>query len=1312
MKPTQEELIERCADANVPATPPAVVHEHLTRLEDRYFEQFDVDAICAHLKGVSELSKTNPVELQIHRSNTGRIECTIFAFDYPFEFSIITGILSSSGFQIHSGSIFTYSKAREKRSSQPRRQRRTARRPNAEEIQNRLLRRRRIIDNFVGALPAEAIYGVWYDEISEKMREVFTLLERQSAESLTLARQKVNEWVARRLSQLKLDSMSVLFPMRIDVDNEGDRCTRLKVQSEDTPFFLYAFSTALSLRDISIEHVKIQTSRRRIEDEFEFVDSKGGKKLDEKTLADVKLSLLLTKQFTYFLSNAPNPYVAIERFEKLIEDILGAPEQDRLVDLVSNPRIMQDLARLLGTSDYIWEDFIRLQYENLLPLLAPHLDGKSFCPPLETINERLEQSLEGSSSYEEDRRILNDFKDNEIFLIDLDHILSPEYDFRKLSEGLTILAESVVNTAFRQSFRRLARQYGTPKTVAGLDARYALLGLGKLGGQALGYASDIEFIFVYSDSGRTSGDGGARDSDSGTAGSASSLEAKANSDRSATSAAQGKIITNTEFFEYLVKNAVGMIEAKREGIFHIDLRLRPFGNDGPLACSLETFCDYYAQKGSAHSYEKLALVRLRCFGGDTAFGATIERLRDKMIYSSSSIDLKGLQLLREKQLAEKTQPGRLNAKFSPGALVDLEYAVQILQVLHGEESILLRTPSIHKALDGLVNAGVIKTQEAEQLVSSYHFLRRLINGLRMLRGSAQDLFLPPQASDEFRHLARRIGYVQSSDVGPETELRIDFETSTAAVRVFIERHFGQESLPKQTPRNVADLVLTEASLTQDYETALRKSGFRELRRAFTNLKALAGSDERRLVFARLAILACDILAREADPDRALNNWERFVQAIEQSESDAPKIHFQLLLSQPMRLEILLGLFATSQFLSNTLILHPQFFDWVTEPKNLHTVRSLEEIKTELRAISGTSKNREEWQDRIRTFRKREILRIGMKDISLGKPTPEIFEELTNLAEGITAVDLERVWAKMESEFSYRVMEYSNRFCILAFGKLGGRELNYSSDIDLLGLYAESSPPKVDVKSLYNRVLEQLRADLASHTREGYAYRVDFRLRPYGKSGMLAYSQRSLLNYYQRNAAIWEIQALLKMRPVAGNLQVGADFLERVKGVFSQVIPASKVTASIVELRRKAIKASGQSLIGDINVKNGPGGIRDIEFLIQGLQLINASGNPQLVCGNTLKALKELSRLNLVTEVLAKQLEEDYLLLRKVEHYLQIWEDQQIHSLPRQATELDSLAKRILGYNYNSEHLLKIINDCLQRVQNACAEYLYNGIPGT
>jgi glutamate-ammonia-ligase adenylyltransferase len=1146
-------------------------------------------------------------------------------------------------------------------------------------LQNRFLRRRRIIDTFVGSLPPEVIYEVWLSEINTRMVEVFTLLESQSEQALTLAKQKVNEWVADRLSRLKLDSMSVLFPMRIDVDNREDRCTRLKVRSEDTPFFLYAFSTALSLREISIEHVKIQTSHNRIEDEFEFVDSKNGKKLDESTLDDVKLSLLLTKQFTYFLSNAPNPYNAIERFEKLIEDILDTPEQDRLVDLVSNPRIMEDLARLLGTSDYIWEDFIRLQYENLLPLLSPHLGDKSFCPAPETIDHRLNQALEKSAGYEDDRRILNEFKDNEIFLIDLDHILSPEYDFRKLSERLTILAERVVNTAFSRSFDRLARRFGRPKTVAGFDARYALLGLGKLGGQALGYASDIEFIFVYSDNGSTDREG--RGSQS---------------------------ISNAEFFEYLVKEAVGMIEAKREGIFHIDLRLRPYGNDGPLACSLETFCDYYGPEGPAHSYEKLSLVRLRCFGGDANFGATLERLRDKMIYASSSIDLKALQLLRERQLAEKTQPGKLNAKFSPGALVDLEYAVQILQVLHGEDQAPLRTPSIHKALDGLVNAGVIKTQEASSLVGAYHFLRRLINGLRMLRGSAQDLFLPPQNSDEFRHLARRIGYVPSGDVAPETELHIDFETSTAAVRVFVENHFGPESLPDQTPRNVADIVLTEAAWTLDYESVLRKSGFGEPQRAFTNLKLLAGKGEVVPLFARLAILACDILARVADPDQALNNWERFVRGIESSNDDAPKEHYQLLLSQPKRLEILLELFSASQFLSNSLIHHPQFLDWVTEPRNLHAVRGLEEIKTELRSLSSSCLDRDEWLNGIRRFRKREILRIGLKDIILGKPTQEIFTELSNLAEGVTAIALERIWNEREEDLASGGTDHAGRFCILAFGKLGGRELNYSSDIDLLGIYrGEDGRDR-----LYSRVLEQLRADLASHTSEGYAYRVDFRLRPYGQSGVLTYSHRNLLSYYRRDAAIWEIQALLKMRPVAGNLQVGEAFLGEIREIFLREIPASDVIDSILDLRRKAIKASEESLIGGIDIKNGPGGLRDIEFLVQGLQLIHAPKYPHLINGNTLEALEALSSLKLVDRETAKLLEEDYLFLRRVEHHLQIWEDQQIHSLPRQAAELDALARRMLGYDSDSQRLLQLIDSCTTRIQKACNERLYNGASGS
>ena len=262
-------------------------------------------------------------------------------------------------------------------------------------------------------------------------------------------------------------------------------------------------------------------------------------------------------------------------------------------------------------------------------------------------------------------------------------------------------------------------------------------------------------------------------------------------------------------------------------------------------------------------------MRLRAIGGDAGFGATLERLRDRMVYSPDSIHLDDLRSLREKQLAEKTQGGGPNSKFSRGALVDLEYAVQMLQVMHGGDNPRLRTPSVHEALDRLAEGGFIRRQEAEALVSAYRFLRSLINALRMLRGSARDLFLPARDSIEFSHLARRMGYSRRGSLPPETSLSLDFETATANVRAFVERYFGQSTLPGHGIGNVADLVLADAPDPSTARPLLGELGFADAD-ARAGEPALAG---RHPAPAAPAVRApCDPRLRRPLAHRRRRTW--------------------------------------------------------------------------------------------------------------------------------------------------------------------------------------------------------------------------------------------------------------------------------------------------------------------------------------------------------------------------------------------------------------------------------------------------------
>ena len=1244
-----------------------LIIEHASRLDEHYFNTFEEKEIYAHLKAIQNLNSGAPVEIICEQDaeNKAGISCTVIGHDFPAVFSLISGILSSLNFKISSGSIFTYKKDTGNKTSRDLHITRSSRALKSH------IKKRIIIDCFNGSLADNFSY-VWINELKSRLNEIFLLLEKGDAGSVELAKAKVNEQVSVRISDIE-EQHRVFYPVKIEIDNKNKNFTWLKVFSEDTPFFLYTFSTALSLQNISIEGVEIKTVGKQVIDEFRIADSAGNKIENREILDRIKFSVLLTKQFTYFIGNAPDPYTALSRFEILTNDIISLPEKDNWKDMLSDPHLMKDLARLLGASDFIWEDFVRLQYETILPLMRP--EGRTdIMMPAETIKSRLDGEIYAAKNRDEQRKILNEFKDREIFRIDLNHILNPGMDIRSLSGHLTVLADCVVNKAFELSYKYLSTIHGEPLTVAGLAAKHCILGLGKFGGRAIGYASDIELLFVYSDSGKTNGE---------------------------------KQIDNSLFFELLVKEVIGFISAKKEGIFDLDLRLRPYGKKGNLACSLDTFCKYYGPGGEAHSYEKLALVRMRPVGGDREFGEQLKRLRNEFIYFTKNIDIDELNELRAKQFAEKSETGKINAKFSQGALVDIEYAVQILQVTYGKDFPELRTSKIHDALSSLAQLNILKRDECEQITGAYDFFRKLINGLRMLRGSAKDLFLPEIDSIEYAHLARRIGYKRKNDLTAAQMLHIEFDTRSAVVRAFIDRHFGKDMLPGEKTGNVADLIISDDIADSLKTKILKIYGFKNPDRAFVNIKKLAGKPGVMETFTGLAILATDILRHKPDPDMALNNWERFISVIPD-----PADHYSEMLSQPKKLDILLNIFSTSQFLSDTLIQNPGFLEWVITPENLYKSLTRNDIENELKELYKKSDSHGEWLVKIRLLKKREILRIGTRDVCLAIPLENIVNDLSVLAESFIEIAAQkRIYLIINEKKTIKnTKQILQGFSIFAFGKLGGNELNYSSDIDLMLLYSGEiqngiSPDENEIKLFYSDLLEGITADLSSHSKEGYAFRVDLRLRPYGNSGSLVYSYNEAMQYYVKNASVWEIQALLKLRCVAGNVEAGENFLKSLHNILNKRLEGARITESIRKLRETAIREKSKSILANIDVKNGTGGIRDIEFMVQGLQLINIAAYPQLIEGNTLKALDRLTEARILEPITAKTLASDYIFMRRLEHFLQLYEDRQVHSLPRNPELLEAVAKRIMGINTTSEQFLDTLQSYRKRIRDAYDNYL-------
>jgi glutamate-ammonia-ligase adenylyltransferase len=253
----------------------------------------------------------------------------------------------------------------------------------------------------------------------------------------------------------------------------------------------------------------------------------------------------------------------------------------------------------------------------------------------------------------------------------------------------------------------------------------SVCGLGKCGGRELGFASDIELMFVYAGNGQTTGP---------------------------------RVITTAEFYDKLVQEFNRAIKARQEGIFELDLRLRPYGRAGSMAVSLDSFRRYFGPDGDAWPYERQALVKLRPIAGDADFGAEVVRRRDELIYTGQPFDAAAMRGMRERQVRHLVSAGAINAKFSPGGLVDVEYLVQGLQITHGHRHPDLRLPNTSETMKALLAAGILSDEPYTQLSEAHIFLRRLINALRMVRGNAKDLTVPPANSDEFAFLARRLGY--------------------------------------------------------------------------------------------------------------------------------------------------------------------------------------------------------------------------------------------------------------------------------------------------------------------------------------------------------------------------------------------------------------------------------------------------------------------------------------------------------------------------------------------------------------------------
>jgi glutamate-ammonia-ligase adenylyltransferase len=463
--------------------------------------------------------------------------------------------------------------------------------------------------------------------------------------------------------------------------------------------------------------------------------------------------------------------------------------------------------------------------------------------------------------------------------------------------------------------------------------------------------------------------------------------------------------------------------------------------------------------------------------------------------------------------------------------------------------------------------------------------------------------------------------------------------------------------------------------------ALSRLGFHDPVAAGQHLEQLL-----RLTHAReLRALLPDLLARLADsaePDRALVRFERFARA----HKGQPPLPV-LLRQRPRVLELLAAVFGASPFLAETLIRHPGWLDSLSEPELLTQRRTKLGIESDLQQAVRRAETPEAGLLELRLFKRRELLEIAARDLLRMATVDETLLSLSDLGEALIQsafIQSERAQRRHDGLDHARPAPAGSGFTVLGLGKLGGGELNFSSDVDLIYLYSTdrgrmARSPKAPSRADFSlHLARRVTAALAETTSEGAVYRVDLRLRPEGRSGPVAGSLRSFQEYYRTRGATWERLALLKAWPVAGDRELGALFLQRVRPfVFGRPFGAEAVR-EVLRIKHGLDRRSAQLGESERDVKLGIGGIREIELIVQALQVVHGRRLSSLHVRGTLRALTVLREARLVPEPEGDALKRAYLFLRDVENKLQMVADAQVHALPRGHEELRACARR-LGY---------------------------------
>ena len=892
--------------------------------------------------------------------------------------------------------------------------------------------------------------------------------------------------------------------------------------------------------------------------------------------------------------------------EKDGERIKSCLEQ---LDLTTLPaQIRKNLIKVLACSNFVcqWGQKNPVIFNELV---NNHSLQKSFSPQM--LKKKLETQAATAPDIESLGKILRQTRHEQlVHLAWLD--ICGRATLQATIMALSDLADNCIKIAYTKLFDKLATEFGKPVNDAGEPQSMVVIAMGKLGGQELNFSSDVDLIFAYSDDGETQG--GSRS------------------------------LTNHEFFTRLGQQLINLLDQKTADgfVFRVDMRLRPFGQSGALALSFDALENYYQTHG--REWERYAMIKARLLTGEKDHQKLLANILKPFVYrryldfnvyeSLRSMKQMIIQEIRRKDINN-------NVKLGAGGIREIEFISQTFQLIRGGRHPIFQNPHLLPTLKQLEKTGVLPDYTCVELRNAYVFLRNTEHRLQQF-DDQQTHDLPTDKVSQSR-LAFSMEYESWTTFSQKLEYH----------RKNVSEHFDSVFVAPQKATDVDsdnDFFSVWANTDPDdhARTILSDAGYQHPDATLKALAALQKSSRYRTMgshtqLSQLMPLLLSAISKQSQPDETLLRIIKFIEQILQRST-----YIALLLEFPMALSQLVKLCAASSLIADALTKHPILLDELLDPRTLYSPPDKNLLEQELTQQLDIldDDDLENQMETLRLFKQVNVLRVAAADIVDALPLTKVSTHLTWIAEVILKQVLLIAWNDLASKHGVPLCSIKDQvtepgFAIVAYGKLGGKELGYGSDLDLVFLHcaADDSAMTTGSKSIavpvfFARLGQRIIHLVNTLTQSGVLYEVDMRLRPSGSSGLLVSHINTFSDYQSNKAWTWEHQALVRARAVVGDENVAKAFTEIRHNILTQTRNNDSLQNDVREMREKMRKSNDKSdktsETGKFDLKQGRGGIADIEFIVQYSVLSMAHKHPELLEFNDninlLQCLEEYSCL--------------------------------------------------------------------------------------